>query len=173
MIDGVPSDGYLQLQQQYDQQNQTIPMPGQPTNSWYTQQQQIPGQSGLMPGAAAGMWNGQQIPQTPQNSQPGWMRTGDISPHTSEMAPRNTRSLISGLMSQYMNGAMTSDQWRGLLPAGQSQQGQLAQGPGFSGGNYGNQAAQMAGVLPARNPNDTYPNGLLGGKRGGFRPGGK
>jgi hypothetical protein len=196
-------------------QNAPIPRPGQPTNyqipstglaeqfspqagnyinqdlSAFNAQQQIPGQSGLMPGAAAGMWNGRPLPQQQPTSTnvsiPGYgnvpvnhnsaglsagSMNGPMQPSGSGMERTlgvGLNRLIPGLLSEHANETMTSDQWRGLLPAGQSQQGQLARGPGFSGGAYGNQAAQMAGVMPARNP-----NGLLGGKRGGgFRPGGK
>lgn len=39
-------------------------------------------------------------------------------------------------------------------------------------GAYGQQAMGMAGLLSPHTPPDTYPNGLLGGKRP-FRPGGK
>lgn len=45
-------------------------------------------------------------------------------------------------------------------------------GPGMPpAGPYGRQAMMMAGLLGR--PGEGYPSGLLGGKRGPFRPGGK
>lgn len=102
--------------------------------------------------------------------------------------PQNTQSMMNGLLSQYMNQAYTPADWRGLLPQGQGstvpQQPPAPGGGGAMAGPYGRQAMLMAGLLspnamppttmpPAAQPGDTYPNGLLGGKRGAFRPGGK
>jgi hypothetical protein len=57
-------------------------------------------------------------------------------------------------------------------PAPQPQQRQ--QSAFMPNGMYGRQAMQLAGTYsPNTPPGDTYPNGLLGGKGGAFRPGGK
>ena len=51
---------------------------------------------------------------------------------------------------------------------------QQQQMPFAAPGSYGRQAMQMAGVLSSSNPpGDTYPNGLLGGGKRRFIPGGK
>ena len=111
-----------------------------------------------------GTWNGRPIPQTPTGSVPSGM-------HPSQ---QNAQGLLNGVLSQYMNNSYTPEQWRGLLPAGAGNQvPQVAPQPFAAAGPYGGQAARMAGLLPAPAPNDTYPHGLLGGKRGSFRPGGK
>jgi hypothetical protein len=86
----------------------------------------------------------------------------------------SNRSMMGGLMSEFMNGTYSPADWRGLLPQGQGntlpppQQNQMPMA-----GPYGQQAMQMAGLLPQENQGGTYPAGLLGGKMGHFRPGGK
>jgi hypothetical protein len=79
-----------------------------------------------------------------------------------------------GLLSDPMSQSYTPQQWHGLLPAGRGNQiPQQAPARFAATGPYGNQAASMAGLLPMLAGNNTPPSGLLGGRRGTFRPGGK
>jgi hypothetical protein len=173
--------------------NAPIPRPGQPTNAQITPllgnagpyvnqdidafnaQQTIPG-----------TWNGQPIPQSPSSTSvniPGYGNApvtysagmgeagfnGSEPPRGSGWRPRNFNQLFAGVLSQHMNESMSPGQWAGLLQGQQPQSAPQQQTAFTPAGMYGNQAMQMAGV---RGP-DSYPNGLLGGKRGAFRPGGK
>lgn len=173
-----------------------IPHPGQPTNY-----QMTPALGGMgpyvnqevnafnAPQTIPGTWNGRPIPPSPTstsvhipgygnapvNYQPGMSDAafnGTPPPSASGWHPTNTRALMGGLLARYMNESMTPQQWAGMLqgqgqPQPQQQQQQTAFMPA---GMYGRQAMQMAGV---RGP-DSYPNGLLGGGKGGaYRPRGK
>lgn len=76
-----------------------------------------------------------------------------------------TRALIGGLLAQQQSP---------VIPQPAPQPGQQQQTAFMPAGMYGRQAMQLAGTYsPNTPPGDTYPNGLLGGKGGGFRPGGK
>lgn len=159
--------------------NAPIPLPGQPTNthinpsfgsafpnSSYVNQdtdafnapQTIP-----LPGQPTpyGMTQAQPLPGgTPMNlnggpPNGGWGDTARLRERWS--------GLIGGLLAQQQPPGIP--QAAPQAPLGQQQQ-QASFAPA---GMYGRQAMQMAGM---RGP-DSYPNGLLGGGKGPFRPGGK
>lgn len=177
--------------------NAPIPRPGQPTN---TQIAPMLGNMGAYVNqdvnafnaqqTVPGTWNGQPIQNQPTSTNvaiPGYGNVpinhsmgmsdaafnGTPPPSASGWHPTNTRALFGQLISQYMNESTTPQQWAGLLQQ-QGQAGQQQQAPYMPNGMYGRQAMQLAGTYsPNTPPGDTYPNGLLGGKGGGFRPGGK
>jgi hypothetical protein len=168
--------------------NMPIPRPGQPTNY------QLPPLLGSMgsyvnqdvngfnaPQTIPGTFNGRPVPQSPTSTSvtiPGYGSVpvgyggglSDQSFYGSE--PQNGvsamwRQLVPGLLSNSTAQGMTPELAQSLVP------GQQPIAPPQSATNmpgaYGRQAMQMAGL---RGP-DSYPNGLLGGGKGGFRPGGK
>lgn len=147
-----------------------------------------------IPGLTApvsGTFNGRPIPPSPTSGGVNIPGYGNVSvpytpgfgdaalsgrppPDASGWHPTGTRQLFGGLLSQYMNESMGPQQWAGTLQQGQAPPAQQQQQTFMPNGMYGRQAMQLAGTYsPNTPPGDTYPNGLLGGKGGGFRPGGK
>lgn len=167
MVDSFRNMNTRQSGAAYDP-NMPIPRPGQPTNYQMTPllgsygpyvnqdiaafngPQQIP-----MPGRPAyTMPQAQQIPGgTPMDLTDGGP-TGQVG--NTAAARARTASLIGGLLAQQPSPNIPMQQM-----APQQQQQPMPMGPP---GYYGRQAMGMAG-LP--------PNGLLGGGKGTFRPGGK
>lgn len=81
---------------------------------------------------------------------------------------------IPGLTGPLGNGAQIPGGGVGIAPPQQQIPYQQMPPSTFqAAGPYGRQAMGLAGLLSANSPpGNTYPNGLLGGKRP-FRPGGK
>ena len=140
-----------------------------------------------------GTWNGRPIPQNPTSTSvmiPGYGNApvtygpgmgdpafyGTPPPTGSGWRPNfdRTNSLMSGVMSQYMNDSLSPEQWRGLLPGRGASVPALPTQGAIPMSNYGAQASQMAGLLGAApQPQQQMGGGLLGGGKGFRIPGGK